>query len=188
MKNHFYKLCILGLLILMPGIEGNAQFHETSDKPSSGRIMNAFNGKFLQLEGNPTSYKKSKLVLGDRVHGGSGQFLLFSKEGDGYLMQIQFDDAGNTWGNVELEKTFKKEGAELFLNDKEVEGDNYIVHPQRFLIQGTTRGSHYIRSLDGRYLRCDHKTKKVFFTSKKPSDFEGPANEESQFEWIFNAR
>lgn len=123
---------------------------------------------WLHLEGNPLTFRKSKLVRGPRGSDGQSIFLCYPK-GKGYHIQMRLDGEPEDAAALEIQNTLKKEGARVFLVDKIHSDDgNYIIHPQRFLIQKAPRG-YFIRSTDGRYLRCDLQSKDVYLTSEMPS-------------------
>ncbi len=96
----------------MLGIEGTAQFRVGERGVYQFRNLffadhPMFDGGWLQMEGNPASHKKSKLLLADRELGERAKFNCYPK-GESYLLQVQFGNAWKTWENIEIENTFEK--------------------------------------------------------------------------------
>lgn len=107
-------------------------------------------------------------------------------KGNGYLIQVQFGDG--TWCNVTVEDTFKKEGAQIYLENRHVKGDNKLFHTQRFRIEEKRHGGYYIRSMDGRFLRYDYKKREVNFTATRPGDYSNDREEQSFTWYILTSR
>ena len=170
MRFKLLKFLFLGILSMLIKQGAFAQFD--SSKKGTYAIENVFadtragdtSGSWLQLEGSPDSYTRAKLVLAPRTFSPHGRFALFRQK-QGYQVQVQFSD--KSWGNWEVEKTFKKDGARIFLEKRTVDGKNMIINPQCFLIQKAPEG-YYIRTMDGRYLWYNTEKKVVEFTGKQP--------------------
>lgn len=186
MKKQFYILFLLAIFTTTSSVRVNAQFMPGEKGrymfENSYFLIKNLDGGWLQLEGQPTSFRKSKLVLGDRaVASGYAMFLCFPK-GNAYQIQVQFSDKKNTWGVLEIEKTLKKDDARVYLTRDDIKDENYIIHPQRFLIQEAPQGV-FIRSTDGRYLRYDNEKKTVVLSSEDPANYK-EHNMDKYFMWM----
>ena len=183
MKKLLLRLFLPAMLVFLLSPSAQAQF--LLGKMAKYRFENLFfannhlEGGWLQLEGKPSSFRKSKLVLGPSSTEPYAQFLCYPK-GEAYHIQMKFKD--ESWGVLEIDDTFKKEGAKVNFVHDDVKGENFIVHPQRFLIQDAGNG-YYIRSMDGRYLFYDFDKKVLMLSSKDPSDYE-ETYKDKQFMWI----
>jgi len=181
MRKQLYHLCLLGILALMLSTEGHAQFRPGE----KGQYMfencffraQGFDHGWLQLEGQPSSFRKTKLVVGERAVADYTKFLCFPR-GNAYHFQFHFSDENNTWGVLEIEPTLKKGEGEVYLVRDDIKDENYIIHPQRFLIQEAPQGV-FIRTMDGRYLRYDPEKKGVILSSEDPANYK--EHEENKF-------
>ena len=184
MRKQLYRLGALIILTLMISTEGHAQFYPGE----KGQYMfencffqgQPFDGGWLQLEGQPTSFRKTKLVVGERAIADYTKFLCFPR-GNAYHIQFHFSDENNTWGVLEIEHTLKKGEGEVYLVRDDIKDENYIIHPQRFLIQEAPHGV-FIRSTDCRYLRYDPEKKGVILPSEEPANYK-EHEENKYFMW-----
>lgn len=179
MQKKLLGLLFLGVFGILLNSGVYAQFD--SSKKGSYAIRNCFlsaNSGWLQFSGNDQTYTKTSLGQGARTFNNYGKFALFPEK-DGYKLQVQFTD--KTFGNWEVEETFKKEGARIFLMDRTLDSDNLIVNSQRFLIQKASEG-HYIRTMDGRYLWYDLAKNAVELTGQQPESL--PASQAKMFMWF----
>ena len=161
MRKNTLRLLFLGLFGILLNSAVYAQFD--SKTKGSYAIGNIFlekpgrAGGWLQFEGSPETYIKTPLGHGERTFSRHGKFAIFPQK-KGYQLQVQFMD--ETWGNWEIEDTFKKEGARIHLMNTTIDDGNQIVNLQRFLIQKAPQG-YFIRTMDGRYLWYNYAKKAI---------------------------